>query len=63
MGFLNPFLYQNAGTAFTDVVTGDNRMDKRGERTLLGWNCTRGWDPVTGLGTPVFPQLLAAAMA
>ena len=24
---------------------------------------TVGWDPVTGLGTPLFPQLLAAAMA
>ena len=27
-----------------------------------GWNTTRGWDPVTGLGTPLFDKLLAAAL-
>lgn len=27
-----------------------------------GWNCTEGWDPVTGLGTPIFPKMLAAAL-
>lgn len=23
-----------------------------------GWNATEGWDPVTGLGTPLFDKLL-----
>ena len=23
-----------------------------------GWNATKGWDPVTGLGTPLFDKLL-----
>jgi hypothetical protein len=27
-----------------------------------GWDTTRGWDPVTGLGTPLFDKLLAAAL-
>ena len=52
MGFANPFIYQNAA-AFTDITQGDN----------TGWQCDEGWDPVTGLGTPKFDRLLAAAMA
>ena len=56
MGFINPFLYQNAA-AFTDITVGDNA--ERGP----GWKCAVGWDAVTGLGTPIFPKLLAAAMA
>lgn len=57
MGFLNPFLYSNAD-AFFDVTVGSNRdMDP------YGWNCSKGWDPVTGLGTPKFDRLLAAAMS
>ena len=46
LGFLNPFLYQNSGTAFTDVVQGDNRMDRRGERSPYGWNCARSLSPM-----------------
>ena len=57
MGFLNPFLYQNAAAAFTDVIVGNNV--NRGQ----GWQCEKGWDPVTGLGTPKFAALKAAAMA
>lgn len=26
-----------------------------------GFNATAGWDPVTGLGTPVFSKLITAA--
>jgi hypothetical protein len=29
----------------------------------LGFNATQGWDPVTGLGTPDFPSLLAKWLA
>ena len=28
-----------------------------------GFNATIGWDPVTGLGTPNYPKLLAAWLA
>ena len=55
MGFLNPFLYQNA-RAFTDITVGNNVVNTQ------GWQCAKGWDPVTGLGTPVFTALKSAAM-
>ena len=57
MGFLNPFIYMNTD-AFTDVTKSDNAGPYR---NMYGWNCTRGWDPVTGVGTPVFSKLLAAS--
>ncbi|KAJ3986155.1 family S53 protease-like protein [Lentinula detonsa] len=50
LGFLNPFLYLNPG-AFFDITTGSNP------------GSGVGWDPVTGLGTPNFAALLAAAGA
>ncbi|KAK0634430.1 tripeptidyl-peptidase [Bombardia bombarda] len=62
LGFLNPWLYNNTAF-FTDITTGygsgcsSNRAFRSGAR----WNATVGWDPVTGLGTPKFDQLLAAA--
>merc|ERR1712073_65511 len=48
LGFLNPLLYKMAEAqplAFTDIVSGDNE-------------CTKGWDPVTGLGTPVLTEMI-----
>jgi tripeptidyl-peptidase-1 len=62
MGFLNPFLYKTP-TAFTDVVHGSNKIDRGGGTLAYGFDCWTGWDPVTGLGTPKFDKLLAAAMA
>jgi len=62
MGFLNPFLYKNA-EAFTDVVQGSNKVGRDGETLKYGYQCSAGWDPATGLGTPVFSKLLTAAMA
>ena len=62
MGFLNPFLYKNAD-AFTDVVLGSNKISRGGVPLKYGYDCSAGWDPVTGLGTPVFSKLLTAAMA
>jgi hypothetical protein len=62
MGFLNPFLYANAD-AFTDIVMGSNKISREGNEVAYGFNCTKGWDPVTGLGTPQFGKLLAAAVA
>ena len=63
LGFLNPFLYSNAA-AFNDITTGygsgclsNSAFGRNGAR----WNATTGWDPVTGLGTPDFAKLLAAA--
>ncbi|KAG2122346.1 subtilisin-like protein [Suillus clintonianus] len=55
LGFINPTIY-SAGFAagFKDITNGTNP----GCGTL-GFNATKGWDPVTGLGTPYFPSLLA----
>ncbi|TDL17434.1 family S53 protease-like protein [Rickenella mellea] len=55
LGFLNPFLYANPG-AFNDITTGSNP----GCNTN-GFPTKAGWDPVTGLGTPNFAKLKAAA--
>jgi hypothetical protein len=66
MGFLNPFLYQNTD-AFTDITVGTNAIGRGGasgaQQLKYGFNCTTGWDPVTGLGTPRFDKLLKAALA
>jgi len=65
LGFLNPLLYQLAASTpntFTDIVTGDNKCTESG----CGLYCTKGflaykgWDPVTGLGTPNYKNLLTA---
>ena len=53
MGFLNPFLYQNANV-FNDVTTGNNG-GPQGQKG--GFYATKGWDPLTGLGTPDFEKL------
>lgn len=55
LGFLNPFLYSNPG-AFNDITTGSNP----GCGTN-GFPASTGWDPVTGLGTPNYEALRAAA--
>ena len=52
VGFVNPVLYRFPGD-LNDVVTGTNA----GCGTN-GFESGRGWDPVTGLGTPNFPRLL-----
>jgi tripeptidyl-peptidase I len=55
LGFLNPFLYANP-SAFNDITSGSNP----GCNTN-GFPAKSGWDPVTGLGTPKFAALKAAA--
>jgi len=51
LGFLNPLLYKNAD-AFNDITSGSNP----GCGTK-GFPAAKGWDPVTGLGTPDFGKL------
>lgn len=59
--FLNPFLYANPGM-FRDIKKGYNNG---GGPSILkkGFYATTGWDPVTGLGTPNYPAIKAAALA
>ncbi|KAI8982751.1 tripeptidyl peptidase A [Trametes punicea] len=55
LGFLNPLIYaiQSADpTAFNDITVGNNP----GCGTP-GFNATKGWDPITGVGTPNFGKL------
>ena len=54
LGFLNPWLYSKGYEAFTDILSG----------SAIGCNsdgfpATKGWDAVTGFGTPVgrFPYM------
>jgi len=61
LGYLNQWIYANAD-CFTDVTKGTNAIDRGGQKVEYGWECTTGWDAATGLGTPVFPKLLEAAM-
>jgi len=64
LGFLNPLLYQLAKEtpdAFNDVTKGDNRCTEAGCSPLCkGFNAFKGWDPVTGLGTPNYGKMKAA---
>ena len=55
LGFINPVLYQNPA-ALTDITSGSNGAYAAGP----------GWDPVTGLGTPLgdaLARLFGAAVA
>jgi tripeptidyl-peptidase-1 len=70
LGWLNPRLYGDLKLAFTDIVnggsTGCTGIDIYSGLTTpivpyASWNATTGWDPVTGLGTPLFNKLLALA--
>ncbi|KII91521.1 hypothetical protein PLICRDRAFT_105438 [Plicaturopsis crispa FD-325 SS-3] len=55
IGFINPTIYSDSfASAFNDITSGGNQ----GCGTA-GFTATEGWDPVTGLGTPNFPKLLA----
>jgi tripeptidyl-peptidase-1 len=56
LGFLNPFLYKTQASnsdAFFDVTVGDNQYGC----CLDGFQCAKGWDPVSGLGTPNYRVL------
>jgi kumamolisin len=49
VGFLNPFLYANAGKGVcADVTEGSNAI----AQTVKGYNAGPGWDACSGLGTP-----------
>ncbi|KAF7348010.1 Family S53 protease-like protein [Mycena sanguinolenta] len=61
LGFLNPWIYSTAAKAFTDVTAGHNA----GEfcpASSLGFDAVEGWDALSGFGTPIFSELLAAAL-
>mmetsp|Transcript_32688 Transcript_32688/g.63772 ORF Transcript_32688/g.63772 Transcript_32688/m.63772 type:complete len:225 (-) Transcript_32688:198-872(-) len=54
LGFLNPLFYKNA-PAFMDITHGSNEVGENcGPK---GFSASKGWDPVTGLGTPDYKKL------
>ncbi|KAH8982268.1 subtilisin-like protein [Lactarius akahatsu] len=55
LGFLNPWLYGVGLPGINDIISGSNP----GCGTD-GFSAAVGWDPVTGLGTPDFLNLLAS---
>ncbi|KAF4977797.1 hypothetical protein FZEAL_5763 [Fusarium zealandicum] len=61
MGFLNPWIYKYGDTAFTDITQGKSAgcpgfsytFQPSPEVPNAGWRTAKGWDPVTGWGTPL----------
>ncbi|KAJ3553438.1 hypothetical protein NM688_g3613 [Phlebia brevispora] len=77
LGFLNKFLYANP-QAFVDIIEGELNLAYRGVVCQMltsviggtnpgckteGFLTAFGWNPVTGLGSPMFDALKAAALA
>ncbi|KAJ7659597.1 subtilisin-like protein [Mycena polygramma] len=60
--YLNPFLYSMASSTFIDITAGHN-LGIVCPASSVALDATVGWDPLTGFGTPVFADLLAAAFA
>jgi tripeptidyl-peptidase-1 len=59
LGWLNPWLYTlpNGGqsnAAFTDVTVGQNNANQG-----MGFNAYKGWDPCSGMGTPLYTGLMS----
>ena len=58
LGFLNPWLYKKGFKGLNDIIGGNNP----GCGTS-GFTAVKGWDPVTGLGTPNFGLLKDLALS
>jgi len=61
LGLVAPHLYALAASnpaAFHDIVTGNNKCTESC-CAKDGYEAAKGWDPVTGLGTPNYPILEA----
>lgn len=61
LGYLNPWLYGNP-SILTDIVKGNNAIGRGQFNLPYGFNCTKGYDPVSGLGTPDYEKMLQSAM-
>ncbi|KAM0458365.1 hypothetical protein ACHAPV_006177 [Trichoderma viride] len=66
MGFLNPWIYSIGNRAFTDI-TQSKSIGCQGQSLSglaspvipnAGWSAVKGWDPVTGWGTPLFDKMM-----
>jgi subtilase family serine protease len=57
LGFVNPAIYKIAQgahyhQAFHDITTGPRNTARFPNGTITGYSPSKGWDPVTGWGTP-----------
>ncbi|KAJ6505281.1 family S53 protease-like protein [Mycena sanguinolenta] len=59
VGFMNPWLYAHS-EGFTDITEGHNSGFEC-PSSSSAFDAAKGWDPLTGVGTPVFNKLLTAA--
>lgn len=63
LGFLNPWIYQMAAACtncFHDITSGDNICTEDGcSPGCQGFYCAKGWDPVTGWGSPNVQNIIA----
>lgn len=67
LGFINPALYKLAASGsyaqdYNDITVGNNSVDRGGVH-VQGYPAVPGWDPVTGLGTPIVDKLLPDLIA
>ena len=68
VGFVNPTLYQHP-EMFHDITVGNQAKggpESDGQASACGntgFSCVAGWDPVTGLGTPNYPEMLSVFMS
>jgi tripeptidyl-peptidase-1 len=64
LGFLNPLLYKMPANNFHDITSGNNAWSRDGDAPCkYGYSADPGWDPVTGLGTPNYQNMLAYVMS
>jgi tripeptidyl-peptidase-1 len=62
LGFMNPMLYANGDVAARDVTHGWNNCTAAPAFCCkVGFTAAEGWDPLTGVGSPTYLGLLAAA--
>jgi tripeptidyl-peptidase-1 len=59
LGFLNPLIYQQA-SAFNDITEGESYGCGF---SSSGWPAAKGWDAVTGVGTPNYAKLAGVVAA
>lgn len=55
IGFVSPALYANP-SMFNDITIGNQSAG--GYCHGKGFKAVPGWDPVTGLGSPIYPEML-----
>jgi len=67
LGFINPALYKLAMSSkytqdFRDITVGNNSIND-GHVNVTGYDAEKGWDPVTGWGSPIADKLLPDLIA